>query len=133
MDIAIAVLATSSVALAFKLRSSQAGIGLALVNLIGFSSQTTFHLNCWVNLETSLGVISRLRTFEEETPVEATDDALDPNDASLTNWPATGNIEFQSVCAKYNDDDLSAPRVLDNITFAAKPGQKIGICGRTGR
>ncbi|TPX56169.1 hypothetical protein PhCBS80983_g04737 [Powellomyces hirtus] len=47
----------------------------------------------------------------------------------LTNWPATGRIEFQNVNMRYREDmDL----VLKDLTFSIHGGQKIGIVGRTG-
>lgn len=44
-------------------------------------------------------------------------------------WPAHGGIEFEQVCFRYRD---SLPLVLDNLTFKIKPGEKIGVIGRTG-
>ena len=45
------------------------------------------------------------------------------------NWPAKGNIVFKGVSLKYTPD---LPPVLKDLTFRVKPGEKIGIVGRTG-
>lgn len=42
-------------------------------------------------------------------------------------WPEQGAITFEDVSMKYRDD---LPPVLKNVSFKAKPGEKIGICGR---
>ena len=44
-------------------------------------------------------------------------------------WPESPSIEFIDVTLKYKEDGLSA---LNNVSFSVKPGEKIGICGRTG-
>jgi ABC-type multidrug transport system fused ATPase/permease subunit len=45
------------------------------------------------------------------------------------NWPAKGEIEFKNVVLRYRPDtDI----VLNQLTFHAKPGEKIGVVGRTG-
>ncbi|CAK4660008.1 unnamed protein product [Aphanomyces euteiches] len=44
-------------------------------------------------------------------------------------WPAQGQIEFESYSMRYRDHlDL----VLRDVNFVASGGEKIGICGRTG-
>jgi ATP-binding cassette subfamily C (CFTR/MRP) protein 1 len=49
-------------------------------------------------LETSLGAISRLRTFEKETPVEAKEGE---DHDSPANWPSKGLIEIKDVFVHY--------------------------------
>jgi ATP-binding cassette subfamily C (CFTR/MRP) protein 1 len=44
-------------------------------------------------------------------------------------WPSKGEIEFKKVVLRYRPDtDI----VLNQLTFACKPGEKIGVVGRTG-
>ncbi|CCA75566.1 probable ATP-binding cassette transporter protein YOR1 [Serendipita indica DSM 11827] len=45
------------------------------------------------------------------------------------NWPDKGAISFNDVKMAYRP---GLPLVLHGITFDVKPGEKIGICGRTG-
>ena len=50
-------------------------------------------------------------------------------DATLTNWPKEGKIQFINFSVKYRPDtDI----ILKNISFEIKPNEKIGIAGRTG-
>ena len=44
-------------------------------------------------------------------------------------WPETGRIEFNHVCLKYRPN---TEVVLKDLTFEVKPGEKIGVVGRTG-
>lgn len=87
-----------SLAVCFTATTSQSAIGLALLNLVTFSSNVVELINSWVELETSLGAIFRLRDFIDKTPQETQDEpAATVSDA----WPLSGNIEFASVCANY--------------------------------
>lgn len=44
-------------------------------------------------------------------------------------WPARGEIEFKNVVLRYRP---TTDIVLNQLTFHAKPGEKIGVVGRTG-
>lgn len=44
-------------------------------------------------------------------------------------WPARGEIRFEGVTLRY---DHSNEIAIHNLTLHIKPGQKVGICGRTG-
>ncbi|KJZ73712.1 hypothetical protein HIM_06830 [Hirsutella minnesotensis 3608] len=103
LDLCILVIAVVLVSFALTTGSSQAAIGLALVNIMTLSEALSQLIKSWIDLETSLGAIARLRTFQlpEKTPVEE-----------------------DSFCVQ--DAQLPAPEL-------AGPGHKVGIVGRTGR
>ncbi|XP_055997063.1 ATP-binding cassette sub-family C member 8-like isoform X2 [Ostrea edulis] len=44
-------------------------------------------------------------------------------------WPNHGKIEFKNVSLKY---DTHLDKVLNDACFTINPGEKVGICGRTG-
>ncbi|KAK5996562.1 ABC multidrug transporter B [Cladobotryum mycophilum] len=133
LDMCVLLMAVVLVAFALNFRSttSQSAIGLALVNIVTFSETLTALINGWIELETSLGAVARLRSFVEKTPVEE-----GPSDGQklplAQNWPHQGKIEFRSVSAKYNVTDEAAQLVLNDLTVTIQPGQKVGIIGRTG-
>ena len=50
------------------------------------------------------------------------------SDLALRDWPSKGEIVFENFNVKYrNDTEL----VLKNINFHIKPGEYLGIIGRT--
>lgn len=44
-------------------------------------------------------------------------------------WPAAGAIDFKDVTMAYRE---GLPDVLHGVNFSVKPGEKVGIIGRTG-
>jgi len=48
---------------------------------------------------------------------------------SRPNWPENGSIQFKDVCLKYRPN---LDRVLHELSFSVKPGEKVGVVGRTG-
>jgi ABC-type multidrug transport system fused ATPase/permease subunit len=66
-----------------------------------------------------------------ETEKETTSTKVEENRESELDkeWPTRGDIEFENVSFSY--DKLCDP-VLKNVCFRIKPGEKIGIMGRTG-
>ncbi|KAJ5209119.1 ABC transporter integral membrane type 1 [Penicillium cf. viridicatum] len=111
LDIVVMALATVVVTLAVMLRSSTSSslLGVALNNILGFNQLLSYFITSWTTLETSLGAIARVKSFVETTPCE--------------NQPGTADLSL-----RYPDGTLA----LDNISIYIRPGEKIGICGRTG-
>ena len=44
-------------------------------------------------------------------------------------WPDRGSVEFKNVDMTYRP---GLPKVLQGVCFTVKPGEKVGVCGRTG-
>ncbi|KAJ7080602.1 P-loop containing nucleoside triphosphate hydrolase protein [Mycena belliarum] len=44
-------------------------------------------------------------------------------------WPASGDLQVENLSARYSED---GPKVLHDISFHIKSGQRVGIVGRTG-
>ncbi|KAG0652310.1 abc multidrug transporter B [Hyphodiscus hymeniophilus] len=127
LDLIVAFISIAVVALAVEIPGQTSGVavGIALNNVLGFSQTLKTLVDSWTQLETSLGAIARLKNFEETTPSE---DKSDESYTPPSSWPETGEIEFRDVTASYGP---SAP-ALHSISMKILPGQKIGICGRTG-
>lgn len=44
-------------------------------------------------------------------------------------WPSSGNLRVEKLSARYSQD---GPRVLHEVSFEVKSGERVGIVGRTG-
>lgn len=135
-----------SLAIAFKASTTGGQIGIALNVILTISTTLVYLLMSWTQLETSLGAISRIKTLEETLLPE--DREGEDSEPSLE-WPEKGAIEFQEVVAAYKYacfpfyfpssywTKLTCPSpesvALKGISVRISPGQKVGICGRTGR
>lgn len=86
-----------SVAVATKGKVNAGFIGVALLNIVTFSENLQQLITHWTVLETSIGAVSRIRSFAE-TPSEnlITESGTPPD-----NWPDKGGIEFIDVVASY--------------------------------
>lgn len=81
-------------------RSHDSYIGVALVNLMSFNVILKTVVILWTTLETSIGSVSRIKTFSETTESEAETSSVEMIDTG-ENWPQHGSIEFKHSCATY--------------------------------
>lgn len=71
--------------------------------------------------------ITSVERLQEMTRLPQEDD---PKNVSVeTSWPKEGQLSFENVCLRYRP---GLPLALNGLTFSASPGQRVGICGRTG-
>ncbi|RAK73686.1 putative ATP-binding cassette transporter [Aspergillus fijiensis CBS 313.89] len=126
LDLIVAAEAVLLVSLAVNLRATTSIglLGVSLNNILSFNQSLSSLITGWTQLEISLGSIARTKDFERDTQPEETL----KNDSVPASWPDRGAIEFKAVTAQYNP---TAP-ILKDVSFKVRPGQKIGICGRTG-
>ncbi|KAK9440292.1 ABC transporter, transmembrane domain, type 1 [Metarhizium brunneum] len=107
--------------------SSSAAVGLAMVNLIGFNQTLAEAVDQWTRLETSLGAVARLKWFASNTPDEDGPARHRKHAPLPPAWPDRGAIALRNLVAA----DESEP-VLKGVSLTIRPGQKVGVCGRSG-
>lgn len=140
LDMMVAGLGVLLVALSVVVRRSDTGsVAIALSSVLGFGRVLAGFVESWTQLETSLGAIARLKSFEETTPRET--EKLGTCEPPAQ-WPAQGLLEIRNLSASYkaaSPDDGDATPVSDNddpvlrqLSITIQPGQKVAICGRTG-
>jgi ATP-binding cassette subfamily C (CFTR/MRP) protein 1 len=127
LDLIVAIMAVIVMALATQLRSttSAGAIGIALNSILGFNTSLSNLVDVWTQLETSLGAIVRIKDFETKTPSE---NLLGEDGVPPAEWPSNGAVELRDITAQYGPDILA----LQEVSLKIAPGQKVGICGRTG-
>lgn len=109
-------------------RVSPGFAGVALSNMIGFSGSMTTVVQVWTQMETAIASIQRIRDFERDVPSEPKAKGLNATRVP-PDWPTKGAIDIQNLVSTYKDGTVIS---LKNLTMKIKPGEKIGICGRTG-
>ncbi|GLV41553.1 uncharacterized protein CBL_06782 [Carabus blaptoides fortunei] len=77
-----------------------------------------------VNQMTSVERVLQYTQLEKEGPFESDLGKKPPKE-----WPSQGLLEFKQVYLRHSPTDMP---VLKNLSFRIKPGQKVGIVGRTG-
>ncbi|KAL5587243.1 hypothetical protein FOVSG1_012379 [Fusarium oxysporum f. sp. vasinfectum] len=122
------------VALATQLRTNAGLTGASLISLLTFSEALSNLITSYTSLETSLGAVSRLRSFSETVETEnKPGEVIEPPET----WPHNGSIQVHKVSASYDSpgneqDEAASSLALRDLELDISPGQKVAICGRTG-
>lgn len=100
LDLVVAVLTVLLVVFAVVLRGklNPSLLGVALVNMMSLGLNLKGIILAWSQLETSLGAVTRIKTFEETTPSEL---LPEENHTPPEEWPAQGSLEFVNLSVQY--------------------------------
>lgn len=104
LGLIVAVFTTLLTVLAVVLRGKidPGFFGLALVNMSGFCESLARLVSFWTSLETSLGAISRVKSFSQETPAERETETGEVT-SRPPEWPARGSLVVENWSAKYTE------------------------------
>ncbi|KAI3392009.1 hypothetical protein diail_6336 [Diaporthe ilicicola] len=132
LDLVVMLMAAVLTTLAVRLHSNSGFAGASLVSLMSFGENLSGIVIFYTQLETSIGAIARLKTFNDEVRPEDRDeeDIVPPGQ-----WPLKGVVELKGVSAGYNVEDHAdgTPNLaLRDVHLTIKSGEKVAICGRTG-
>ncbi|KAK3377548.1 P-loop containing nucleoside triphosphate hydrolase protein [Podospora didyma] len=152
LQIIVAILAVAVVTLSTQMRANTAFTGVSLVTLMTFGDALSNIVVFFTLLETSIGAVSRLKTFSAKVESESKEgeDVVPPGE-----WPLKGGIQIRGVSASYGDiakislpseepeissgertpgsaKDISQHLALKDLDLDIAPGEKVAICGRTG-
>ncbi|XP_052411047.1 ATP-binding cassette sub-family C member 9-like isoform X4 [Carassius gibelio] len=122
---AVIVLTAAVAAIWSTTESGLVGLGLT------YALTVTNYLN-WVvrnlaDLEVQMAAVKKVNSFlstESENYEGSMDVSQVPED-----WPQHGEIKIHDLCVRY---DSNLKPVLKQVNAHINPGQKVGICGRTG-
>ncbi|KAI8894441.1 P-loop containing nucleoside triphosphate hydrolase protein [Globomyces pollinis-pini] len=104
-----------------------AAIGLALTYTSTLSTTIGSVLILMGYGESQMNSVERLTHYAYDLKAEGNE--LNESDPAPELWPISGSIEFNSLDLKYADD---SPLIVKNLSASVKPGENIGVCGRTG-
>ena len=123
----LTIVLTGSFVVFFKGSVSPAIAGLALANVFQTCTFIPFVMRMKADFRARFNSVERVAEYANDLPQEApeTIEGKKPADA----WPEAGKIVLKDVCLRYSAD---LPLVLDQISMEIRPGEKIGIVGRTG-
>ncbi|KAF8340537.1 metal resistance protein YCF1 [Cantharellus anzutake] len=119
-----AVLSVTTVVVSDNIDSGLVGL------VLSYAISTTGSLN-WVirsagDVEQNIVSVERILTYvnvEPEAPSEI------PETKPADGWPQTGEIRLENYSMRYRTEhDL----VLRDVNLVVRPGERLGICGRTG-
>ncbi|KAK5993610.1 ABC multidrug transporter B [Cladobotryum mycophilum] len=128
LDLVVAVLTVLLVVFAVVLKGklSSSLLGVAIVNMMNLGNNLKGIIINWSTLETSLGAVTRIKNFAENTPSEI---LPEEDRVPSQEWPSQGALEFRNLAVQY---DRTTEPVLRGISFSVEHGEKIGLVGRSG-
>ncbi|PYH89769.1 putative multidrug resistance-associated protein [Aspergillus ellipticus CBS 707.79] len=128
LDLVVAIFAVILVAIIISLKDkfSAGSVGVALNLVLTFSQNLNNTIESWTQMEVSIGAVSRVQRFVEETPSEETS----PSSYTSTSI-SQGAIHFSNVTAGYNPSTATDP-ILKSLDLIIQPGEKLAICGPSG-
>ena len=127
LDMIVAFLAIIIAALAVSQRAEGVSAGIALTQVMLINLTLRRIMLAWDDVETSIGAVSRVKSFSESTPSEHRSAKAEQ---PAVDWPHSGKIEINALTATY-ETAPDAP-ALDKLNLTIQAGEKIGVCGRSG-
>jgi ABC-type multidrug transport system fused ATPase/permease subunit len=98
LDVVVMIMAAVLTTLAVRMHSGSGFTGASLVTLMSFGENLSGIVIFYTKLETSIGAISRLKTFNDTVRSESMEDE---DVIPSTQWPQTGLIKLNNVSASY--------------------------------
>ncbi|KAJ5142675.1 Cyclic peptide transporter [Penicillium bovifimosum] len=116
LDLLVAGIAILVVSIATTIgRESSTGfLGVALFNIVNFSGSLQQLISHWTTLETSLGALSRIKSFVEDTPREN----INKESGDSSDDSKKGGISFVGV---YGTHGQAEDYTIEDITFEIQP------------
>uniref|UniRef100_A0A8C0PU77 ATP binding cassette subfamily C member 8 n=2 Tax=Canis lupus familiaris TaxID=9615 RepID=A0A8C0PU77_CANLF len=123
----VLIAAVTSISNSLHRELSAGLVGLGLTYALMVSNYLNWMVRNLADMEIQLGAVKRIHGLLK-TEAESYEGLLAPS-LIPKNWPDQGKIQIQNLSVRY---DSSLKPVLKHVNALISPGQKIGICGRTG-
>ncbi|KAJ7397283.1 ATP-binding cassette sub-family C member 9 [Pitangus sulphuratus] len=102
-------------------------VGLGLLYALTITNYLNWVVRNLADLEVQMGAVKKVHSFLNMES-ENYEGCLDPSQVPK-DWPQEGEIKIENLCVRYENN---LKPVLKHVKAYIKPGQKVGICGRTG-
>ncbi|KAJ5176909.1 ABC transporter 7 [Penicillium canariense] len=100
--------------------------GLSLTYAVTFTENVLWLVRLYSEVQQNMNSVERVREYlevdQEAAPIIA-------ESRPASGWPSQGAVEFAGYTTRYRPD---LEPVLKEVSFSVKPGEKVGIVGRTG-
>ncbi|XP_051915981.1 ATP-binding cassette sub-family C member 8 isoform X3 [Hippocampus zosterae] len=123
----VLVAAVSSITNSLYDQLSPGLVGLGLTYALMVSNYLNWMVRNLADMEVQLGSVKRINSLVKIEP-ENYEGLLSLSQVP-DGWPQRGEIQIQNLSVRY---DAALKPVLKNVHAHINPGQKVGICGRTG-
>uniref|UniRef100_A0A8C3XCL4 ATP binding cassette subfamily C member 8 n=1 Tax=Catagonus wagneri TaxID=51154 RepID=A0A8C3XCL4_9CETA len=123
----VLIAAVTSISNSLHRELSAGLVGLGLTYALMVSNYLNWMVRNLADMEIQLGAVKHIHGLLK-TEAESYEGLLAPS-LIPKNWPDQGKIQIQNLSVRY---DSSLKPVLKHVNALIAPGQKIGICGRTG-
>jgi len=121
----ILVLGIALFAAGFSKTISPSKVGVVLSYTLSITQVFSQVVQTYAQNEQNFNAVERI-LYYIELPSEG--DYTKPDDPPAS-WPEKGEVQFKDVDLAYRE---GLPLVLKQVSFAVRPGEKVGIVGRTG-
>ncbi|KAF8885698.1 multidrug resistance-associated ABC transporter [Gymnopilus junonius] len=102
-----------------------ANIGFSLNMSLEFCAMILYVVRCYNDFEVQSNSLERIQSYLDIEHEPKSTSAGKPPAA----WPKSGELKVESLSARYSE---TGPKVLHDLSFEIKSGERIGIVGRTG-
>uniref|UniRef100_A0A8C0DCH5 ATP binding cassette subfamily C member 8 n=1 Tax=Balaenoptera musculus TaxID=9771 RepID=A0A8C0DCH5_BALMU len=123
----VLIAAVTSISNSLHRELSAGLVGLGLTYALMVSNYLNWMVRNLADMELQMGAVKRIHGLLK-TEAERYEGLLAPS-LIPKNWPDQGKIQIQNLSVRY---DSSLKPALKHVNALISPGQKIGICGRTG-
>jgi ABC-type multidrug transport system fused ATPase/permease subunit len=101
-------------------------VGLSVTYALDVTGTLNWAIRTFTQMESNMVAVERL---EEYATLKTERPDIIESERPPADWPRHGALEFDDVQMRYRDDLGLA---LKGVSFATRPGEKIGVVGRTG-